>query len=107
MNKDMERKYIAISIKHSNGCRFTLWGCERTQNTQKRCFSGYVGTMDYDKCEIYSLEDFRAHYGNGIIKCDAPVPLERNIVKVWQDHDTVLVDYEEYKSFLRYEYGIK
>lgn len=47
-----DRKYLAISIKHSAGTRFTLWGWERTKDEQKRCFSGYLGTMDYDKCEL-------------------------------------------------------
>ena len=95
-----ERKYIAISIKHSEWQRFTLWGWERTQDGEKRCFSGYVGTMDYDKCEIYSLEDFREHYGYGIIKCDEPVKMTKNLVKKWKDFDTVLVDFKEYKAFV-------
>ncbi|MDU3289867.1 DNA adenine methylase [Enterocloster bolteae] len=65
-----DRKYLAVSIKHSAGTRFTLWGWERTKDEQERCFTGYLGTIDYDKCELYSLEDFQKHYGHGVIKCD-------------------------------------
>ena len=97
-----ERKYIAISIKHSDGLRFTLWGQERTEDHEKRCLSGYLGTMDFDKCELYSLKDFQDSYGNGIIKCDEPVKMTIGLVKKWKKLDTVLVDYEEYKKFVSF-----
>jgi hypothetical protein len=97
------RKYVAISIKHSSGNlirgRFTLWGYKRTQDDEKRCFSGYVD--DIDKCEIYSLEDFRDTYGNGCIKCDEAVPMKIDLCKRWHHKDTVLVDIEEYKQYLK------
>ena len=95
-----DRKYLAVSIKHSSGTQFTLWGWERTEDEQKRCFSGYLGTMDYDKCELYSLEDFREHYGHGVIKCDKPVKMTMDLVKKWAEYDTVLVNYGEYKTFV-------
>lgn len=95
-----DRKYLAVSIKHSAGTRFTLWGWERTKDEQKRCFSGYLGTMDYDKCELYSLEDFQEHYGHGFIECDKPVKMTMDLVRKWNEYDTVLVDYEEYKAFV-------
>lgn len=94
------RKYLAVSIKHSSGTRFTLWGWKRTEDEQKRCFSGYLGTMDYDKCELYSLDDFQRHYGHGVIKCDHPVKMTLDLVKRWNKYDTVLVDYDEYKAFV-------
>lgn len=97
---ERNRRYLAVSIKHSTGTRFTLWGWERTEDNQKRCFSGYLGTMDYDKCELYSLKDFQEHYGNGIVKCDCPVKMTLDLVKKWDEYDTVLVDYEEYKAFV-------
>ena len=56
--------------------------------------------MDYDKCELYSLEDFQRHYGNGVIKCDKPVKMTMDLVKKWAEYDTVLVDYGEYKTFV-------
>jgi len=96
-----DRKYIAISIKHSDGCRFTLWGWERTKNEQKRCFSGYVGMLDYDKCEIYSLEDFREEYGHGVIKCDEAVSMTKKLISLWEEFDTVLVEYSDYMRFLQ------
>ena len=86
-----ERKYIAISIKHSDGLRFTLWGQERTEDHEKRCFSGYLG-----------MKDFQDSYGNGIIKCDEPVKMTIGLVKKWKKLDTVLVDYEEYKKFVSF-----
>lgn len=95
-----DRRYLAVSIKHSSGTRFTLWGWDRTEDEQKRCFSGYLGTMDYDKCELYSLEDFREHYGHGVIKCDCPVEMTLDLVKKWREYDTVLVDCDEYKAFV-------
>ena len=95
-----DRKYLAVSIKHSAGTRFTLWGWERTKDEQERCFTGYLGTMDYDKCELYSLEDFQEHYGHGVIKCDKPVKMTMDLARKWDEYDTVLVDYEEYKAFV-------
>lgn len=100
MDKDNVRRYLAISIKHSCEGRYTLWGWERTQDGEPRCFSGYLGMMDFDKCEIYSLNDFRQHYGNGIIKCDEPVRMTLGMIKKWDRYDTVLVDYDEYKKFV-------
>lgn len=51
-----------------------------------RCFSGYVGMLDYDKCELYSLEDFQQMYGNGVIKCDAAVPMSNDITKIFDEY---------------------
>lgn len=99
-----ERRYIAISIKHSEGCRFTLWGY-RTADDQERCFAGYSSVGDYDKCELYSLEDFQNNRGNGVIKCNESVKMSRDMVEKWNHYDTVLVDYQDYKNFLRDELG--
>ena len=63
-----ERKYVAISIKHSKcGSEkspnepkdglYILWGTKRTNDTEQRCFSGY--TSFFEACELYSLADFQ------------------------------------------------
>lgn len=104
-----ERKYIAISIKHSIGGSertpreplgglYTLWGHDPTADADKRCFGGY--TNNANKCEVYSLEDFQNKYGNSYIKCDEPVKMCFNLCKKYKEFDTVLVDLEDYKQYL-------
>lgn len=105
-----ERKYIAISIKHSMGGqlknpsepkdgKYTLWGKRRTADNEERCFGGY--TDDIDKCELYSLNDFLKQYGNSFIKCDEPVPINIHLCRKYKKFDTVLIDIEEYKQYLK------
>lgn len=48
-----ERKYIAISLKHSDGYPFVLWGYHRTEDDEERCFAGY--TEDVNKAELYTI----------------------------------------------------
>jgi len=104
-----ERKYIGISIKHSmrgiQNCpsepknySYTLWGYGPTPDDSERCFSGYTGNID--KCEVYSLEDFQKSYGNGYIKCDEPVKMCAGLCRKYKKYDTVLVDMDDYKSFI-------
>ena len=68
------------------------------KTTKKRCFSGYTGNAD--KCEIYSLEDFQEHYGNGYIKCDEPVSMCPDLCRKYKKFDTVLVDADEYRRYI-------
>lgn len=100
-----ERKYIAISIKHSiyeskrlGGC-MVLWGGYRTKDDEARCFSGY--TANPQKCEIYSLADFQNSYGNGYIKCDEPVKMTLDICKRYKKFDTVVVAQDEYLNYFK------
>lgn len=100
------RKYVAVSIKHSQHDRSklpVLWGYKRTQDNEKRCFADY--TTDIDKCELYSLDDFRNTYGNGYIKCDEAVPMQFDYVKRYKKYDTVLVDESEMRMFLMFMKG--
>lgn len=103
IDKD-ERKYAAISIKHSTHDKSpvpVLWGgTGRTRDDEKRCFSGYCNSVD--TCEVYSLNDFLQTYGNSYIKCDEPVQMCFDYKKRYKAHDTVLVDIEELRQFLRY-----
>lgn len=98
-----ERKYIAISIKHSeyeSHKRLVLWGgYGRSSDNDARCFSGY--TFNIEKAELYSLEDFRKAYGNGVIKCDEPVEMCANLIKRYRKLDTVLVEESELRKFLK------
>lgn len=99
-----DRKYVAVSIKHSvndkETSKFILWGDKRTLDDKSRCFSGY--TQNFDKCELYTLEDFQNTYGNGYIKCDEPVKVTFNLCKKYKSFDTVLVDKDEYKKYLSF-----
>lgn len=98
-----ERKYIAISVKHSNTIYdLTLWGYQRTEDGEKRCFAGYVNNDRIDTCELYSLKDFQEKYGNGVIKCDEPIHITTKVLKKFKNYDTVLADIEEYKQFLSF-----
>ena len=99
-----ERKYVAVSIKHTiEGWKFgkpcVLWGWHQTKNDEPRCFADYTEYLE--KAERYALGDFRDHgYGN-YIKDDEPVPLTIDFCKRWKEFDTVLVDAEEYFGYCK------
>lgn len=100
-----ERKYVAVSIKHSHSYEdLWLWG-NRTKDHEKRCFAGYSNFFNKDgtKCELYSIEEFRKKMGNGVCKTDEVVHMTKDILRKYQNYDTVLVDEKEYMSF----FGIK
>ena len=100
-----ERKYVAISIKHSRSFNdLVLWGT-RTEDSEDRCFSGYSNFINSkgEKCELYSLEEFREKYGHGVCKTDEPVTMSKDILRKYKTYDTVLVDEKEYIDF----FGIK
>lgn len=97
-----ERKYLAISIKHTvYGWRFgkpcTLWGWKQTKDDEKRCFANY--TQYPEKAEVYSLQDWKDSGYGSIIKMDEPVHMEVNLCKKWRKYDTVLIDKEEYIGY--------
>lgn len=98
-----ERKYVAVSIKHSEykwkfGMPLVLWGYHITKDDDKRCFGGYTTYLDH--AERYCLGDFaRNGYTPDVVKDDEPVPLEINFCKKWKKYDTVLVDAERYYHY--------
>ncbi|MEF9984539.1 MAG: hypothetical protein RR806_05105 [Oscillospiraceae bacterium] len=101
-----DRRYVAINIKHSvydKSHTPILWGYKRTEDDKERCFSDY--TQNINRCELYALEDFQKHYGNGYIKCDTPVKMCFDYKKKYKEYDTVLVDFEELKQFLGFIEG--
>ena len=100
---DKQRKYLAVSIKHSkwNGNRkwrfgdpLTLWGCGRTKDGEQRSFSHY--TIEPWKAELYALGDFTAHgyndWGGVDIKDDEPVKMCADLVRRYDKYDSVLVE---------------
>ena len=97
-----ERKYIAISIKHSTKDDIQYWG-NLTNDSEERCFSGYTSFLD--KCEKYTLEEFWMHYPNN----NNHYPLVTNIKSLyqfWKDNknkDPVLVDIDEWQSVMNRE----
>ena len=100
-----DRKYLAISIKHTEykwkfGKPCTLWGYKHTKDEEERCFAGY--TPYPNEAERYSLQDWvNSHYDETIIKFDEPVHMEIGFCKKWKKYDTVLVDYEEYIKYCK------
>lgn len=89
-----ERKYIAVSLKHSTKDCYEFWG-KRTKNESKRCFSGY--TTDIENCELYSLQEFCSKYDN--------VPVDNDFTSLsdlWKKHKgkchTVLVDISKWQE---------
>lgn len=101
-NEQNERRYLAVSIKHTAygwkyGKPCVLWGYKQTADDEKRCFADY--TCYPNKAELYSLNDLlKSGYGS-IIKMDEPVHIEPMLCKRWKQFDTVLIDKDEY---LRY-----
>ena len=99
-----ERRYFAISIKHTEyGWKFgkpcVLWGHKQTQDNEKRCFSGY--TEYPSKAEVYSIKDFIDSGYGSIIKTDEPVHMEIGFCKKWRKYDTVLIDKDEYIGYCK------
>lgn len=97
-----ERKYIAISIKHTaHGWRWgkpcVLWGHHQTEDNEPRCFASY--TLYLSKAERYAAGDFRKHgYLEDIVPPE-PVKFTIDLMKRWKNYDTVLVDEKEYRSY--------
>ena len=100
-----ERKYYAVSIKHSmydkiRG-KYVLWGWNGpTADDQERCFGGY--THEPDRAEIYSLSDFQKSGYGTYIKFDEPVPVGFDLCKKYKKFDTVLVNAEKYNQYLQF-----
>ena len=100
-----ERRYLAISIKHTTyGWRFgkpcVLWGYKQTKDDEKRCFADY--TQYPNKAEVYSLQDWLdSGYGSSIIKMDEPVHMEIGLCKKRKKYDTVLIDKDEYIDYCK------
>lgn len=97
-----ERKYVAVSIKHTEyrwkfGMPCWLWGFHRTPDEEPRCFASY--TQYLDKAERYALGDFKENGYGASIKDDEAVKLSVDFCKKWKKYDTVLVDAEQYAAY--------
>ena len=105
MNEDQERKYLAVSIKHTEykwklGKPCWLWG-HRTKDDEERSFGGY--TQYPNNAEVYSLQDWAnsAYTNSDWMKIDAPVHLSIDFCKKYKQYDTVLVPLEEYIMYCK------
>ncbi len=102
-----ERKYVAVSIKHSAykwryGAPMCLWG-HRTKDDEERSFGGY--TMYPNNAELYSLKDWHeSGYPSDNIKYDEPVHIGMDFCKKWKNYDTVLVEFDEYLTYCKLNY---
>lgn len=98
-----ERKYVAISIKHSAykwkfGKPLLLWGYKQTKDDEPRCFADY--TFYLSKAERYALGEFTAHgYDPELCKDDEPVSICPDFCKRYKKYDTVLVDADMYFGY--------
>lgn len=95
-----QRKYIAISIKHTDKFPYVLWGYKRTADSEKRCFADY--TTDPNKCELYSIEEFAEHYKSSPWYEEKVVTISElllNFKKLKRKYDTVFIDKDEYFKF--------
>lgn len=99
-----DRKYVAISIKHTEhrwkfGKPCVLWGYKQTADDEERCFADY--TMYLSKAERYALGEFQAHgYSVSIVKPE-PISMSVDFCKRWKNYDTVLVDANEYADYCK------
>lgn len=97
-----ERKYLAVSIKHSFIDQKTrkdvlvFWGYKRTKDDESRCFSCY--TTDPEQAELYSLEDWSEYINCPWMKINEPVQLIANCKKTYSKYDTILIEIEEIKK---------
>ena len=96
-----ERKYLAISIKHTEykwkfGNECVLWGARRTKDDEERCFGGYTNCPSM--AELYSVEEFINQYGSSIC-CPEPVKMCRNFCKKYEKYDTVLMLESDYMTY--------
>lgn len=95
-----ERKYIAVSVKHSDGYPFVLWGYHRTKDNEKRCFAGY--TEDVNNAELYTIEEFKEAYGDELdIYNYNPLTVDDLLLdfeKLKEKYDTVFVSEAEYRK---------
>lgn len=103
VSKMYERKYIAVSIKHTEhgwkfGMRCTMWGFRRTGDGEERCFGGY--TENINTAELYSIEEFTRYYGSDICKHE-PVKMCIDFCKKYKEFDTVLVSEENMRTYYR------
>ena len=97
-----ERKYIAISIKHTDekwklGKPCVLWGHKRTRDDEKRCFAGYTECLE--NAELYAADDLYNHgYAEDIIKRE-PVKMCADLCRKYTEYDTVLMLEAEYRKY--------
>ena len=100
-----ERKYFAISIKHTDkkwkfGKPLWLWGRKRTEDNEERCFSGY--TEYPNRAELYSLQDWKdSGYWQPWMKIDEAVKMEIGFRKKYKEFDTVLVLADDYINYCK------
>jgi len=98
------RKYVAVSIKHSEykwkfGKPCVLWGFHQTGDDEPRCFASY--TTYLSNAERYALGDFKEHGYGPYILDKAPVSMSVDFCKKWRAYDTVLVDAEQYYHYCK------
>lgn len=95
-----ERKYIAVSIKHSSKNCLLYWGYKRTQDNEDRCYAGYTAILD--KCELYSEEEFFSQYKRYPV-IDEKISSITAFWKQYKDYDTVLVLFNTWAELMKKE----
>lgn len=108
MNANPERKYLAVSIKHSlpsRGYQMTrplvLWGRRTEDDATRRSFGGY--TMDPEKAELYTIQEWITFAGkDSDILPWQPVKCNANLLRNNRNVDSALVEYEDYMNYYRF-----
>jgi len=103
-----ERKYVAISIKHTKaGWKFgkpcVLWGSERpSADDEKRRFGGYTEYLEraerYAKDDFFTLGGYEPEFE---IINPTPVKMSTDLCRKNRRWDTVLVEYEDYDIYCK------
>ena len=103
-----ERKYVAISIKHTKsswkfGMPCVLWGDTRpSTDDEQRRFGGY--TIYLDRAERYAIDDFVTLGGYKpeyeVVKPE-PVKMSIDLCRKNRQWDTVLVEYDDYATYCK------
>ena len=100
-----ERKYYAISLKHlfpwKIGEPLCLWGrYGKSKDEEKRSYSGY--TINPDRAEVYSIEEFNDEYRDPSWLCLSP-QIDIGPAKEWRKmsrkYDTIFMDVDLVKKY--------
>jgi hypothetical protein len=90
----LDRRYVALSIKHSQDRGLAWWGRSRTEDDEERCYSGYVS--DPEEAEVYDLKEFEEAHGlSGTCYLYAPIVPTRDILKRYKSFNTVFMTLDD------------
>lgn len=112
MNVNPERKYLAVSIKHSlpgtgRACVMSkplvLWGERTPDDAPSRSFGGY--TCKPEKAELYTQKEWADYVGKDVDWLSVDVfKVNSRLLRECKKFDSVLVEYEDYMNYYCFVY---